>query len=64
MGQVIVSRRAICYFITLNYRSLYFIIRFTNRRHKQGRTQAYGRLGHGPGRSLKKNLEELVSESG
>jgi hypothetical protein len=32
--------------------------------HSQGRTQAYGRLGHGPGRRLKIFLEELVFESG
>jgi hypothetical protein len=30
----------------------------------QGRTQAYGRLGHGPGRGFKKILEELVFEYG
>jgi hypothetical protein len=31
---------------------------------QQGPTQAYGHLGHDPRRRLKKNLEELVSESG
>jgi hypothetical protein len=30
----------------------------------QGRTQAHGRLGHGPGRRSKTFLEELMSESG
>jgi hypothetical protein len=31
--------------------------------YSQGRTQAYGRLGHGPGRRSKIFLEKLVSES-